>query len=65
MTKGNFRQADLERVMKSAKKQGMAVTFDLRTLVATILPIDESLTQVPKFPQGTFAPDGKENWDEE
>jgi len=64
-------QADLERVIRAAKREGAEVHFDMRTLVATVIPTIHSPEAVdhphrgPRIlPPGKLAPDGKENWDE-
>ena len=61
MTRVSFLQADIERVIRAAAKTGATVQFDIKTLVFTIFP--------PKNPEtpsdGTgYAPDGRENWDD-
>jgi hypothetical protein len=59
MTRGAFRQADMERIFRAAKASGSIVKIDLRTLVVTVLPAgDQSSPGV----QPTLAPDGAENW---
>lgn len=60
MARPSFLQADIERVIRAARKENAVVQFDLKTLVFTIF-----LTQIdpPKDENGRFRPDGKENWD--
>ncbi len=71
MTKVAFKQADMERIFKAAAKAGAVVQMDMKTLIATILPADpEKLVDgegnpLGILPSGNFAPDGKENWDED
>jgi hypothetical protein len=38
MSRAAFRQADLERILRAAKKVGAVVQVDLRTLEVKILP---------------------------
>ncbi|WP_141682847.1 hypothetical protein [Agrobacterium tumefaciens] len=61
MSKTNFRQRDLERIFRAAKAIGATVQIDLKTLSVTVIPTPEQPTVSP---QG-FAPDGKENWDDD
>lgn len=72
MTRAAFRQADMERIFRAAKSQGMAVTIDIRTLVVTAIPdihrvdgVDHAAQEGGMVPSGNLAPDGKENWDED
>ncbi|MHC2488133.1 hypothetical protein CN068_07000 [Sinorhizobium meliloti] len=58
MSRAAFRQADLERILRAAKKVRAVVQVDLRTLQVTILPSSNDATV------DGLAPDGKENWDE-
>lgn len=65
----SFIQADMERLIKAAKKQGAVIKFNMRTKDAWIIPAPEKLdigveTDGNPF-AGNFAPDGKENWDED
>jgi hypothetical protein len=71
MTRAAFRQADMERIFRAAKSQGMAVTIDIKTLVVTAIPdihnpqgVDQAAGKGGKVPSGNLAPDGKEDWDE-
>ena len=72
MTRAAFRQADMERIFRAAKSQGMAVTIDIKTLVVTAIPdihsptsVDQAAKEGGKVPSGNLAPDGKEDWDED
>jgi hypothetical protein len=72
MPRAKFRQADVERLIKAAKCQGAALQVDLHTMVVTIIPAIHRLGAVDTLPAsagtsgaGTYAPDGKENWDED
>jgi hypothetical protein len=72
MSRAKFRQADVERLIKAAKCQGAALRVDLQTLVVTIIPVIHSPEPIDTAPvpgstsgAGTYAPDGKENWDED
>lgn len=58
MSRGAFRQADLERILQAAKKAGAVVQVHLRTLQVKILPASDGALSV----NDGFAPDGKENW---
>jgi hypothetical protein len=72
MTRAAFRQADMERIFRAAKSQGMAVTIDIKTLVVTAIPdihkpaaVDPASSNAGMVPSGNLAPDGKEDWDED
>ncbi|KQV43262.1 MULTISPECIES: hypothetical protein [unclassified Rhizobium] len=72
MTRAAFRQADMERIFRAAKSQGMAVSIDIKTLVVTAIPaihkpdgIDASSEAPGMIRTGNGAPYGKENWDED
>lgn len=72
MTRAAFRQADMERIFRAAKSQGMAVQIDIKTLVVTAIPdihkiegIDGNNEQSRMVHTGNGARYGKENWDEE
>lgn len=58
MSKAAFRQADLERILRAAKKVGAVVQVDLRTLEAKIFPASGDVSNAIDGP----APDGPENW---
>lgn len=62
MTRVSFLQADIERVIRAAAKTGATVQFDIKTLVFTIFPPKNA--DAPSDQTG-YAPDGKENWDDE
>ncbi|NSZ65165.1 hypothetical protein G6L16_018640 [Agrobacterium tumefaciens] len=69
MSHGNFRQADLQRIIRAARNEGAAFQVDLRTLVVTVIPdragvLDERLAARISH-LGTLAPDGKDNFDED
>ncbi|RVG85658.1 hypothetical protein CN218_31360 [Sinorhizobium meliloti] len=59
MSRGAFRQADLERILRAAKKVGASVQVDLRTLEVKIFPASDGTLCI----NDGFAPDGKENWE--
>ncbi|MDK1377073.1 MULTISPECIES: hypothetical protein [unclassified Sinorhizobium] len=59
MSRTNFRQADLERILRAAKKVGAVVQVDLRTLEVKIFPASGDVS----FLDDGLAPDGPENWD--
>lgn len=72
MTRAAFRQADIERIIRAADKQGAAVQIDIRSLVVTVIPgihrpehVDAAADKLRILPLGNVAPDGKENWDED
>lgn len=72
MSRAAFRQADMERVFRAARREGFAVQIDLRSLVVTAIPdihkapaIDGTESDGAILPSGNLAPDGKENWDED
>ncbi|WVT72568.1 hypothetical protein QM996_13755 [Sinorhizobium chiapasense] len=61
MSRANFRQADIERILRAARNTGSIVQIDPRNFVITVLPGPE-----PSIPeQMIFARDGKENWDDD
>ncbi|MBN7804844.1 hypothetical protein JZX86_05635 [Agrobacterium rosae] len=72
MTRAAFRQADMERIFRAAKSEGMAVQINIKTLVVTAIPdihrprlVDVVSADAPNVPSGNLAPDGKEDWDED
>lgn len=72
MTRAAFRQADMERIFRAAKSEGMAVTIDIKTLVVTAIPaihspelVDATGDGSRMIQTGNGARFGKENWDEE
>ncbi|AYD02173.1 hypothetical protein NCHU2750_27880 [Neorhizobium sp. NCHU2750] len=60
MSRGAFRQADLERIFRAAKTVGSIVKIDLRTLVVTVIAREEAEPD----PLTDLAPDGKDNFDD-
>lgn len=60
MTRTAFRQADIERIIRAAKKTGSIVQIDIRSLVVTIHPNPEKDKIDPRT---GLAPDGPENWE--
>ncbi|TCL70594.1 hypothetical protein [Rhizobium sp. BK251] len=71
MTRAAFRQADMERIFRAAKSQGMAVQIDIRTLVVTAIPdihkadpVDAGAGRSRILPVGNLAPDGEENFED-
>lgn len=72
MSRAAFRQADVERLIKAARIQRAALQVDLRSLIVTIIPtihigagIDTPPGSTGTSEAGNYAPDGKENWDED
>ncbi|KRB58862.1 hypothetical protein ASE04_03965 [Rhizobium sp. Root708] len=71
MSRVAFRQSDMERVVKAAGRAKAFVQIDMKTLIVTIIPsdqqkpVDEEGNPLGILPSGNYAPDGKENWDEE
>ena len=70
MSRSNFRQADIQRLIRAANHEGAVVQVDLRSLVVSITPLpnttDSDLHQrFQLLPPYNFAPDGKEKWDED
>lgn len=68
MTRAAFRQADIERLFRAAKNEGMAIKIDIRTLEVTAIPNQNGPVDAPKgsgaiVPPGNYAPDGEEDWD--
>lgn len=61
MARTSFLQADIERVIRAARKENSVVQFDLKSLVFTIFPDEKA---APERPMTRYAEDGKENWDE-
>lgn len=63
MSRATFRQADVERILRAARREKAAVQIDIRSLVMTVTPISSDASPVaPVSP--SMAPDGEENWDE-
>lgn len=67
MARGSFRQAEIERLLRAAKKAGAVVQVDLRTLVATIVPLEEDDRRNLREPYRTlfFPPDGKDAFEDD
>ncbi len=72
MSRAAFRQAEFERVIRAAERQGACVQIDMRTLVATIIPgvapkraVDAGRDSPSFSLVGNFAPDGKDVFDED
>ncbi|QQM29348.1 hypothetical protein JET14_13545 [Martelella lutilitoris] len=68
----SFVQADIERLIRAAKRAGAVIKFDVRTFEATIIPdihraggVDPDTISTGNPLLGNLAPDGKENWDED
>ena len=71
MTRANVRQADMERLIRAAERQGAALQIDMRTLVATVIPAIHKPKTVDGLAKiggilnpGEFPPDGKDVFDE-
>ncbi len=64
MTRGSFRQADIERLIRAAEKTGAAVQVDLKTYVVTIFPGAGAAPKPAPPLQLPQVSDGKENWDD-
>ncbi|MDX0572125.1 hypothetical protein GOD68_18015 [Sinorhizobium medicae] len=72
MSRAAFRQADMERIFRAARREGFAVQIDIRSLVVTAIPnaapaeaIDTAPRQGGILTSGEGARYGKENWDED
>jgi hypothetical protein len=72
MTRVAFKQADVQRIFRAAKSEGMAVSIDIRSLVITAIPsahlqneLDAKLKNSGMIQTSNFAQFGKENWDED
>ena len=72
MSSAAFRQADMERIIRAAKRTGGIVQIDIRNLVVTVrheanasggVDSDSGLPRI--LPLGNLAPDGKDNFDED
>lgn len=59
MPRANFRQADLERILRAAKKVGAVVHVDLRTLEVKISQAPGDASSI----NDGLVPDAPENWD--
>lgn len=71
MTRTAFKQADMERIIKAAGKQGASVQIDIRSLVVTVIPgfhkgitVDAGDDRPRILPLGNLAPDGEENFED-
>ena len=62
MSRATFRQADVERILRAARREKAAVQIDIRSLIMTVTPIDSAGSAAPTPPG--MAPDGEENWNE-
>lgn len=60
MSKASFRQADVERILRAARREKVAVQIDIRSLIMTMTPINPVANQNNSDPG--MAPDGEENW---
>ena len=66
LPRANLRQVDIERLIRAARKAGAVIHFDMRTLVATIVPMPIKSSDGVHFNADReigLAPDGRENWD--
>lgn len=61
ITRASFRQADLERIFRAAKKSGSMVKIDPLTLAVTVFAMPGNGTYL----QSGFAAGGPESCDEE
>ena len=63
MSRATFRQADVERILRAARREKAAVQIDIRSLIMTVTPIESagSAGSAAPAPPG-MAPDGEENW---
>lgn len=63
MSRATFRQADVERILRAARRERAAVQIDIRSLIMTVTPMNGDV--IPATPASpSMAPDGEENWDE-
>lgn len=62
MSRATFLQADIERVIRAARKENAVVQFDLKSLVFTIFPSDRAVPATPA--PAHYTADGAENWDD-
>jgi hypothetical protein len=72
MTRAAFRQADIERIIRAADRQGAVLQIDIRSLVVTVIPglnlqekVDKNLEMSRILSLVDMTPDGEENWDED
>ncbi|MEH3125587.1 hypothetical protein [Agrobacterium cavarae] len=61
MTRSNFRQRDLERILRAAKAVGGSVQVDLKTLIVKVTRLQDADVAPPT---DWLARGGKENWDD-
>ena len=71
MTRAAFRQADMERIFRAARREGFAVQIDIRSLVVTAFPdihkdelVDATAGRPRILSVGNVAPDGEENFED-
>lgn len=71
MTRAAFRQADMERIFRAARREGFAVQIDIRSLVVTAFPdihkeelVDAHGGHPRILSAGNVAPDGEENFED-
>jgi hypothetical protein len=55
----------MERLIKAAENTKSFLRIDMKTLVVTVLPLSEMTDSERLGLTHGFAPDGKENWDDE
>lgn len=72
MTRVAFKQADIQRIFRAAKSEGMAVAIDIRSLTFTAIPsqhlqneLDEKLKNSGMIQTSNIAQFGRENWDDD
>jgi rRNA processing protein Krr1/Pno1 len=63
MARATFHQAEIERVLRAARKTNCVVRIDMKTLVMTITPTAENKTIGAETDAPFCTQDGKENWD--
>jgi hypothetical protein len=63
MARATFHQAEIERVLRAARKTNCVVQIDMKTLVMTITPAPEGSSIGADLRSLSYAQDGKENWD--
>lgn len=63
MTRTSFRQADIERILRAARKTDCFVEIDLRSLTVKIVPLVDPARSGSRDLLSSLAPDGEENWD--
>lgn len=60
-----LRQKDIERLIKAAENTKSFIRIDMKTLVATVLPLSEMTESDRLAAHRGLAPDGKENWEDD